>query len=55
MSIVYSQLYVASKILKSVLHNMKFILGNCHVVMSMDIYTGKLEATKNNENTLTQI
>ena len=34
---VYSQLYVASKILKSSPENMKFILGYCHVVMSMDM------------------
>ena len=34
---VYSQLYVASKILKSSPDNMKFILGYCHVVMSMDM------------------
>ena len=37
MSIVYSQFHVASKILKSSPHNMKFILGNSPVVMSMDI------------------
>ena len=43
---------------------MKFIPGNCHVVMSMDINPiflekklklSKLKATKNNEDTLTQI
>ena len=39
MSIVYSELYVASKILKSILHNIKFILVNYHVFMSMDIST----------------
>ena len=36
-SIAYSHLYVASEILKSVPHKVKFILDNCHVVMSMDI------------------
>ena len=38
MSIVYSQFYVASKILQSSPHNMKFILGNCHVVTSRKPY-----------------
>ena len=64
MSIVYSQLYAASKILKSIPNNMKFIPSNCHIVMSMDINPiflekklklSKLKATKNNEDTLTQI
>ena len=31
---IVSHMYVASKILKSVLHNLKIILVNCHVVMS---------------------
>ena len=32
-----SHLHVASKILKSARHNMKFILVNCHVVMSINL------------------
>ena len=32
MSSLYSQLYVASKILKSSPNNMEFALGNCHEV-----------------------
>ena len=36
MSIAYSQLYVALKIVKSSPHNMKFIQGNCHVSMGME-------------------
>ena len=64
LSIVFSQLYAVSKILKSIPHNVKFILGNCHVVMSMDInsiFLGKkfklikLKVTKNSQDTLTQI
>ena len=38
MSIVYSQLYRASKILKSSPHSMKFVPGYCHVVMPMGMY-----------------
>ena len=30
-------MHVASKILKSFLHNMKYILVNCHVVMSINL------------------
>ena len=48
-----SHLHIASKILKSVLHNMKFIIVNCHVVMSINpIFfekcekLSKLKATK---------
>ena len=39
MSIAYSQLYVALKIVKSILHNMKSILINRHVIMSVDTST----------------
>ena len=65
MSIAYSQLYVALKIVKSSPHNMKFIQGNCHVSMGMETLfflkkkkirkLSKLKAANNNEDSLTQI
>ena len=64
MSIAYSQLHVALKIVKSSPHNMKFIQGNCHVSMGMETLfflkkkirkLSKLKAANNNEDSLTQI
>ena len=61
MSIAYSQLYVALKIVKSSPHNMKFIQGNCPWVwkpyfsLKKRRKLSKLKAANNNEDSLTQI